>query len=259
MMNSPFLLLICWMLVFTSQSFAQNSASPTQTLGIQLGYDRTFFQDANFSPLHYGGDGLAFRISYAKETAGRHLFLTEIGYAQVKLQAAAARFAEAQNVVGHLRAHYLLPIGGNQQRISMKLGGGLVSHIDNTIFEDSDAISYLNLHGIEVAYLVAYQLSPRHHLQATASLPIIGLLVRPPYTGWDVDSFERSGLELAYRGKLTSFQDFFGLTLAASYRYQMSGRISWEMQGRWQYYQTSQLTAATTAHLQLSGGAVISL
>ena len=65
----------------------------------------------------------------------------------------------------------------------MHLGGKYRSFVDLTLFDDAEAVTFFALHAFEIAGAGAWRTGERHRFKASASLPVFGLLSRPPYTG----------------------------------------------------------------------------
>lgn len=258
-MNIRFIFILFFLpfLELEAQTVNEHLSSKNQ-VGIQIGFAKNFLSDEVFSPLNYSGNGINFGLSY-KILKPKHLLLSEINYSISTISNSISTYTESRNDVADLRISYLRKVGSASKSFKMYFGGGLSNHFNNLIFEDADATTYFNLHAVELSYYAAYHINSKHQLNLLLHVPIFGVLVRPPYTGWDSDSFEKTGLALAYNGKWTSTKDFSGLVLAASYEYSLSSKVNVLLKSSFQYYKTDYLGAAKNFSIQNSIGINVNL
>ena len=234
------------LLVFFSTLGAQSfPAEPpyrhqlTLTIGVHHGY----VKDQNFSPLTYRASGLRFGLGYGRTTKSGHLLSAELGLGLTTLKSRASRYHTTDRYLIDLSFGYLRAVGPREGDRQVRLGGKYRSYVDISIFDGAEAISFFALHGIELAGDAAWRTGGQHRLKVAGSLPIFGLLVRPPYSGWDkfISDNDTALLRILTRGKWTSLNDFTGLRASVGWEYRLNDRWTVEAGYGLSYYSTQRI------------------
>jgi len=100
------------------------------------------------------------------------------------------------------------------------------------------------LHAIEGKVQLGLQINQRHQLSGNIAIPLFGILVRPPYTGWDKEISEISPLFVVFKGKPSTLNDFLVLNGAMTYLYNISTKLDLMAQYQFYYYKTERIKAA---------------
>lgn len=252
--KSTICLLFC-LLYLTSGNAQTEEKNRNRSIGLMIGFDQTYFKDLNFSPLNYTGNGLVIDLDYQKRTKNDNLFLTRLDYASTTLVAAASESTATDRYSAHVEFGYLKNLNLSKDKLTLHLGGKYHSYLDLSNFDDTESITFFAIHGLDIAGLLSYDLNERHSIQTGISLPVFGIFVRPPYTGWDKKLSEESGLAAVFKGELTSLNDFFGINWTTNYQFAISPKWDLTAQYRFRYYRTEQLDLAKMAINQFSVGA----
>ncbi len=221
---------------------AQTDAAPRyqNEVGIAIGLHSGFFRDRNFFPLNYSNSGWDVRLHYGRITRGGNRYHVGFGLASAGLTS-AVRDETAP-------ARYLVDLtAGWQKRFDLPDAGATVyaglnyrSSLDITFYDGTEAVTFFALHGLEAAGEAIWRYRDRHSFRVNASIPFVGLLSRPPYTGWDkfiVDNSDNIP-KVITRGRWTSFNDFFVARAGLAYGYALNDRWSMEARYRLAYRST---------------------
>jgi hypothetical protein len=145
----------------------------------------------------------------------------------------------------NLELGFLKNIPINSSKIRIFLGGQYHTYIDIVFYKGTKAITFYVLHSLDLTGCISWDISSKHALTSTISLPVFGLLVRPPWTGWDkyiIDhEYEENRFPLFFRGKWTSLNDFFAVNLNIQYHFTIGP--GWDLTAKYlfRYYRTNEL------------------
>ena len=252
--KNTILLLIC-LLFWTTGNAQTETDTRRKSIGLKIGFDQTYFKDLNFSPLNYKGSGLVLDLDYRKKTKNDNLFLTRLDYSSTTLEASASEATQTDRYSAHVEFAYLKNLNLSKEKLNLHLGGKYHSYLDLSNFDDTEAVTFYAIHGLDITGLLSYDLNEKHHIQTEISIPVFGVFVRPPYTGWDKQLGEESGVAAVFKGDLTSLNDFFGINWTTNYQYAISPKWDLTAQYRFRYYRTEKLDLAKMAINQFSVGA----
>ena len=225
-----------------AQSFPGEQVYRNQ-LTLTVGAHHGYVKDQNFSPLNYRAGGLRFGLGYGRTTKSGHLVSAELGLGLTKLKSNVSKYNTTDRYLIDLSFGYLRKVGSTEGNRQIRLGGKYRSYIDVSIFEGAEAISFFALHGFELAGDAAWRTGDRHRVKVTGSLPVFGLLVRPPYTGWDkfISDNDTALLRILTRGEWTSLNNFTGLRASVGWEYRLNDRWKLEAGYGFSYYSTQRL------------------
>ncbi len=236
---------LCLFFLGSAALRAQSTDIPVyrNNLTLTIGLNQGYFKDQNFSPLNYRSVGPRFGLTYSRNTAAGHQWSTELGVSLNTLKNSVNFPSDPDRYQIDIAFGYLRAVASNTNERQLHLGGKYRSYVDITLFDDAEAITFFALHGLEVAGAGAWKTGERHRFKASASLPVIGLLSRPPYTGWDKFIAENSEniLKIITRGNWLTIGSFTGLRAGLGWEYQLSDRFSMEAHYSLAYYATQRL------------------
>jgi len=254
-MNKKSLLLLLFIVPISQWAQSQDETKfPKNRIGVQVGLNNLLFKDLVFSPLNYNGQGISGTVFYQRIIKRRNLLTSSVNFSSTIIAAGDISGTRTVNQKFSVELNYLYCLTSIKNRFNFYTGGRLSSHIDNTSFEDGDAITYFNFHGLSLAGRFDYHLNDRHQLISTMKIPIWGNLVRPVQTGWDNEFFEESGLATLYNGEFVFIGNFFRIEWANFYQYKLSKKIDLTFQIDIQYFQTSKPALVKMMKTQVSIG-----
>ncbi len=238
-------LIVLILVIVSFEVLAQNSPIPESKNQIQflVGYNQTYFKDLNFSPLNYDASSFGVGIQYLRSTQRNNYFFANIDFSPSVLKAAISEFNDADRYLANLEIGFLVNLTKSKEKWNFLLGGQYHTYLSFLFYGDDDAITFLGLHSLDLKAKFDYQFSQKHRLSTNIALPIFGLLVRPPYTGWNkfLGDNENRPLKILTTGDWTSFNDFFAFQWAISYQYQFNPKWSFIASNTFSYYKTDQL------------------
>ena len=173
-----------------------------------------------------------------------------------ELNTAVSEFNTSDHYNINLELGFLKNIPVNSSEIKLWLGGQYHSYFDIVFYEETEAITFYGLHSLDLTGSISWDISSKHALSSTISLPVFGLLVRPPWTGWDkyIIEHEENRFPLFFRGKWTSLNDFFAVNLNIQYHFAIGPR--WDLTAKYlfRYYRTDELKTAIIPSNQFTIG-----
>lgn len=222
-------------------------------LGFGLG--RGYLKDQNYSPLSYSSSGVVFNAGYRRNINGNLLFLTsDIQFGE--LNTVVSEYNTSDHYDFNLELGYLNKIPVNVSDLKLWLGGQYHSYFDIVFYEGTKAITFYGLHSLDLSGCISWDISSKHELISTISLPVFGLLIRPPWTGWDkyIVEYEDNRIPIFFRGKWTSLNDFFAVNLNIQYHFTIGP--GWDLMAEYlfRYYRTDELKAAIIPSNQFTIG-----
>ena len=223
-------------------------------IGIQAGFLQTYHKDVNFSPLNNTGNGYSFGLNYERSTQKKHLIFSTIHYSESVLTSRASEFFRYDRYLLNFEIGFLFHKPLPNKNLILNIGGSFQSRTDLIDYKDFKSVSFFNYHGLALNSRLEYTINPKHSLGSALSVPVLGVLVRPPYTGWDKYMIENEDnfTKVLYKGKTTSLNDFFGYNWHVFYNYQLSKRIGIQLQYELRYHKTKQPRKAIIANHQTS-------
>ncbi|MBN2263059.1 MAG: hypothetical protein JW735_09105 [Prolixibacteraceae bacterium] len=245
------------LLVFSFSIRAQNNETIMKnSVQMHLGWEQGYFKDANFSPLNYVSGGLAIQMGYQRNTKNDDLIFISTDFVPGALINMHSEYATSARYIANIEMGYLKEIGNNIPTITTKLGGQYHTYLDMAFFNGVQAVTFFGLHSIDLAGKVEWDLAPKHSLSGTLALPVFGLLVRPPWTGWDkfIVSNEESLIPIFFRGKWTSINNFLACNLDVQYQYKIAPQWDFVAGYQFRYYRTQTLKTAIIPSSQITIG-----
>ncbi|AFM02608.1 hypothetical protein Fleli_0106 [Bernardetia litoralis DSM 6794] len=239
------------------ENSSQKSSFKKNTIGMQAGYTQSYIKDLNYSPLNYSAQGFNIGLSYERITKKENLFFLKTDFSSSTLSHKISDKFDADRYLVNLEIGYLKNIHLSNEKLNLKIGGSYHSYIDATFFDGIEAITFFTLHGVDISTRFSYQISSKKRLTTSLSVPVFGLLVRPPYTGWDkfIIESQDTPAKVFFRGDLASINKYVALNWNLNYSYSLSPKWNLSAQYQLRYYKTKELDLAKYLTNQLSFGA----
>lgn len=239
-MHHRILLLIILLSPFNllAQKETTNSSLENR-VGIQVGLNKSLLKDSNFSPLNYGGAGTGVTLFYERKNKNNRIFSTTVSYFSTKIQSGDLLSTKSLLQKLDVECVYLQQLKAFNNSKELYLGGMLSSHLNIVDFDDFEAISYFNFHGLSLVGCLSYKIKEEQQITISISIPTVGVLVRPVPTGWNKDVIESTTLDVLYSGEVATINKFFGIAWTNMYRYELSEKMDLTIQVRVNYVKTS--------------------
>jgi len=255
---------ISLLILLLSTVFAVAQEQPAisaKELSINIGYHTGFWKDITFSPLQYTTNSLSFGIAYQKVTKNNNQWFIGMDFTPGTIQSDAETFFTADRYFGNLEIGYLHALNQNNKKGKLLIGGQYHTHADLIFYNNLSAISFFLTHGVDVVGKWEYNISENNHFQTQLALPVVALLVRPAYTGWDIEIIDDPDnyFKIATNGTLSSWNDFFSITWKNRFTQQVSEKIGVSFQYHLSIHQSNQIKTAKNLNHQFLIGATINL
>jgi hypothetical protein len=245
------------LVIFSLTVQAQNDETiKKNSVQMQLGWEQGFFKDANFSPLNYTTGGFVFQMGYQRITNNDDLFFFSSDLNLGAMLTSLSEYATSARYTANIEMGYLKNISNSIPNVKTKLGGQYHTYLDMAFFNGVQAVTFYGLHSIDLAGKLEWDITQKHSLSGTLALPVFGLLVRPPWTGWDkfIVSNEESMIPIFFRGKWTSVNNFITCNLDLQYQYVIAPRWNFVAGYQFRYYRTQTLKTAIIPSSQITIG-----
>lgn len=229
--------------IYSFNTLAQAAKIRKDQVGLNVGYNFSFLYDRNFSPLFYQEQGIVYSINY-EWIGNKTIFFAGLNFSQGKLMTKISDFFESKYIKGEIDLGYLRrAFTSGNGKFQHYLGGGLHSYNHYIDYDDQESFSFLFAHSIDLKYTAMYNISDRNRLQFRISLPVLTLLTRPPYNGYDEElkENEESPLKLITNGTITSVNNYFAVNSQFIYSYSLSQRFDMNCQYKFSLHR-SQMT-----------------
>jgi len=240
------LTLLVLLLAFAPALSAQDAATYAgyhNAITLTVGLNRGLFRDENFSPLNYRSGGNQLGLGYVRTNKNGHRITADVNFG---LNGMSPGFELPDNLtrfqvdlsVGYLRA-VSDPRSDHQNYVGVKFR----SRLDLSIYAYYESVTFYALHGFEIAAETERKVANRLQLRGGASLPVFGLLSRPPYSGWDKFIADNSDNipKVITRGDWLTIGSFLGLRGHLGLAYEAGKH--WKVESRYSlaYYTTKRL------------------
>ena len=228
---------------------AQNKSDFKNKILLGLGSNSTYIKDYNLSPLHIKGRGFFMDIEYLRNIKKKDIIHTNFNISIAELASEASIFFKYNRFLFSFEMNYLKKVNLKNKSFSLHTGLGAFTTVDAVFYNGTDAVSFFGLHGMQATSMMNYQFHKKHRIGASLSIPLIGMLNRPPYTGWDkyiVETSENDGniLTIFYRGDIKTIGTFINFDLNLGYTYSLSNFIDLGIKHKIKYWYTKELEKA---------------
>lgn len=229
------IILTVFALFFRVALFAQETAdrAPRHQFEVQAAYVFGYWKDIMFSPLNYQAQGALYQVDYQRENRnGEAIFKVAIdaGVGQIMpVRPDLSRFT-ADYIAGNLTLGYLKRIPGKSDKLCFFLGPQYRLNVSYYDYQGQDSFTFIASHTLDADALLRYAISARHAVSTSASVGLLGLLVRPPYAGYDtrlLNNYENHPLRLIVDGgRFASLLTYQLIDWRATYRFALTSRLN---------------------------------
>ena len=252
-------MLLLWGLFTLTAQGVGNKTIRKNIINLGFGLGRGYLKDQNYSPLSYSSGGVVVNAGYRRNINDNLLFLTSV-IQFGELNSAVSDYNTSDHYNVNLGLGFLGNIPVNASEIKLRLGGQYHAYFDIVFYDSESAITFYGLHSLDLTGSISWNISSKHALSSTISLPVFGLLIRPPWTGWDmyITEHEDNRLPLFFRGKWTSLNDFFAVNLNIKYHFAIGPGWDLTAEYMFRYYRTDELETAIIPSNQFNVGSSFS-
>ena len=217
--------LLLFLLVGILDIQAQEERSTKNEIGLSLGYNSGYFKDLNYSVLNYSDRGLYTRLHYNRQFTKAKL-KTTLGFQIDELSTDVAPFFATSFPRGTLMAEYLFDAFKNE-KWDISVGPMLSSDNQMLLFNGFLSFSFLFVHSAGVSSDFQYRLDDKNSFQFSIQLPLVHLLVRPPYNGYDkeTEANENRPLRLITNGKFATVNEYVSVNSSFAYKKVLNKRF----------------------------------
>jgi hypothetical protein len=246
-------LLLLSLFTLTAQG-GGNKTIRKNNINLGFGLGCGYLKDLNYSPLSYSSVGVVVNASYLRNLKNNNLLFLTSNIQYGELNTAVSEYNTSDHYNVNLELGFLGIIPVNVSEIKFRLGGQYHAYFDIVFYDSESAITFYGLHSLDLSGIISWDISPRHALSSTISLPVFGLLVRPPWTGWDMYTIYHESYPLFFKGRWTSLNDFFAVNLNIQYHFSIVTR--WDLTAKYlfRYYRTDELETAIIPSNQFTIG-----
>ena len=224
-----------------SMIYGQSESSISKILSFSGGYKTGMLRDNNFSPLNYHDRGPFLGLTFERHPPQRkRLFYAEARYSRVRMQYSNRERFASDYLQGQLSVGLLQSLS-TSARNKWLLGGGY--HLGIHYLEwyedergDQDAFSFLATHSLLLRGRYERVIREQHLLSFDISLPLLTLLVRPPYNGSNIvfdQNADSNPFALLTDGDWVSPLGFTEINSRVAYRLPLNKR--WSFTGAYQF------------------------
>ncbi len=191
-----------------------------------------YWKDVSFSPLNYRMEGAAYRLDYlGRNRSGTALFeaSADVGFGSIAPVRTDLTFFTSDYIVGDLTLGYLKVLPQKTEKLRLSLGPQYHFNIGYFDYRSQDSFTFVASHTLNAAALLQYSPGSRHTISAKASVALAGLLIRPPYAGYDtplLNNYENHPLRLVFEGgRFAALHNYQLARCGLDYRFGLTARM----------------------------------
>jgi hypothetical protein len=196
-------------------------------ISMQIGTSVNYLTDKSFSPLNYGSGGLVLKAGFT-QSINRYKLCFNLAFVSGNFKNKQVASFTTPFIDGDVELAFLKELKKIEGK-NFKMFAGLQY---NTLIHfmqwgDMDSWGYLMYHGLSAKSMSTWRISGSQRIQIGVAIPLAGILVRPPYNGYDyfIEQHQENFIRLAFKGKLTTWNHYQGVSCRISYITQMAGRL----------------------------------
>ncbi len=218
----------------TSALFSQEDPAqfaPRHHFEASAAYARGYWKDIIFSPLNYRTQGAGYQLGYQRENRKRSaLFQATLdgGFGQIIPARTDLSYFTSEYIVGNLTLGLLKLVPLKSDKLRLFLGPQYRLNVSYFDYRDQTTFSFVGSHTLDAEALLRYAFSPRHSVSSNVSVGLIGLVVRPPYGGYDTRllyNYENRPLRLIVDGgRFASLFNYQLIGWNINYHFALTGR-----------------------------------
>lgn len=224
-----------------SQVVHDENEKPINVLSLYGGVSFGILQDANFSPLRYNLKASSFSLEYQRRSSNSLINL-DVGAGFGSVNTDVSSFFKSDYLRATIGFDYLKKIGSTKTKYDWFIGGRYASQVQLVDWFNLESFSYTANHGIGVKGYVMRQLNSQFRIGVGLYMPVLSLLVRPPYNGLDetVIANQDNTLKLITNGKLATFDKYFQTDGTVNISYAVNERFGITAQNLFRYINVPQ-------------------
>lgn len=212
-------------LVYSMCSNAQYKNSVEISYNIIGGH----LKDINFSPLIYTIKANTFGLNYSHQNPqGKNFTELQFDYGQGEITTKVSDFFTTNITLVNINITQLRKISVTKnEKLATYLGAQYQSKTQLLSWRMFESYSFAASYGLGIKGLAIYRFNKKHSLQTSIALPMVGLIVRPPYAGND-DYITANGedkLKVLTHGKIASLNEYIAVDWQTNYKYNISKRF----------------------------------
>jgi hypothetical protein len=232
------IILIIFRVILLKAQVTETKPIKRNMFNFQVGFEYGYYKDLNYSPLNYSARGTVLGIEYQRLVHNQNRLFFSSNFQIGNLHSSASEYFVSKHYNLNLKLGYLVNIIPDASKAKIHLGGQLSSYTDAVLYNDTEAVTYFGLHSLDIKGSVTWNISDKHKVNSNLSVPVYGLLVRPPYSGFDKFMEESSYTNILFRGIWTSFNNYFAFNWSLQYECIVSD--NWSVMAKYQfmYYKT---------------------
>ena len=227
MKTIKYFLLILIVALTYSKVYSQKDSAIQNSITISTGLNQGYFKDLNFSPLKYSISGVNYGITYSRIN-NKSIFFTCIDFNNNTINTIQQTvFPKSKYLQGKLKIAYLRKVNKISNKVDFFLGGQYQSNANYIDFLE-ESTSFLVAHSLGISFYGEFHFNNKHAINASISLPLFTLMVRPPYSGFDEELDENTDkpLRLITDGYFTSVNNYVSPSFSIQYEYNLTKRFS---------------------------------
>lgn len=245
-MKRHFLFLKLIFLLAITNLNAQNESEFKNKITLGLGTNDSYMKDDNLSPLHIKGPGIFTDLAYERCINSKDILHASLNASISGLKSEASSFFNYNRFLVSFEVNYLKKVNLKSQLFTLHTGLGAFSTIDAIFYKGTNAVSFFSLHGMQSASKINYQFHKKQNVNVSLFIPLIGVLNRPPYTGWnkEIIEVEENGnniLNIFYQGDVKTIGAFLNFDLNLGYAYSISKLIDVGINHKIKYWYTKEI------------------
>ena len=205
--------------------------APRHHFEASAAYARGYWKDIIFSPLNYRTQGAVYQLGYQRENRKRSaLFQATLdgSFGQIIPARTDLSYFSSEYIAGNLTLGLLRLAPLNSDKLRLFIGSQYRLNVSYFDYRGQTSFSFVASHTLDAKALLRYQLAARHEISTDASVGLIGLLVRPPYGGYDtrlLNNYENRPLRLIVDGgRFASLFNYQLIGWNISYHFALTSR-----------------------------------
>jgi len=235
------------------------SISRKNSINVSIGWAKSFFKDENYAPLKYTSNNFAIDVGYQRSFKNDDLLFFSSFFQTGTLTTPTSPFNDSDHYNVNIELGYLFKVSNENAKTNIYVGGQYHSYLDLVFYDGTEAISFFGLHSLDVSTRFSKRIHDKHVINTNFSLPLAGVLVRPPYTGWDKYIVEHADnpLPVFFRGDFTSLKNFFAFIWDVQYHLELSPFFGLNANYQFRYNKTSVLETAIISNNRITLGTML--
>lgn len=254
--------LICTTTTLLGQEDSAQLA-PRHHFEASAAYVRGYWKDIIFSPLNYRTQGALYQLGYQRKNRKKSaLFQAALNgsFGQIIPARTDLSYFTSEYIVGNLTLGLLRLVPLNSRKLRLFVGPRYRLNVSYFDYRGQTTFSFVASHTLDAAVKLRYAFSPRHSISSNVSVALIGLVVRPPYGGYDtrlLNNYENRPLRLIVDGgRFASLFNYQLIGWNANYHFALTSRAHLTLHYAFNYQRVRDRFHPFTQALNQWGGGI---